>query len=186
MGGTLICSAPARAFLDLRSTPVGPGAVVRHAQDFGWWTDGERYRVENTGLLGTTGWTSADWDFTITAEEQRPDLVQPTHRCQISVHEGDWDPYSAGPRSSWRAKFRTEYIAVGGRMCHACGDSLAQHLDYNRHTHLIRGVLCKDCSTHVTSCPHPSACYWGDYLNAPPAAHLRRRYHVGGNRDDRK
>ncbi|MFK0047760.1 hypothetical protein ACIQU4_27465 [Streptomyces sp. NPDC090741] len=186
LGNAVICSVPVRTQLSHDTVPARPGDVIHHAQHFGWWTNGHTYRVENTGRPGSTGWTEAEWDVTLTSDEQRPDLVPPEHRCQVNVHEGDWAPYSNGPRSSWRAQYRNEYIAAGGDLCHACRTSLAQHLDYDRHTHLIRGVLCKDCSTHITTCPHPAGCHWADYLNNPPASHLRRRYHVGGNRDDRK
>ncbi|MFJ4680558.1 hypothetical protein [Kitasatospora sp. NPDC088783] len=70
-------------------------------------------------------------------------------------------------------------------MCHLCGDSLAQDLDYDRATLALRGVLCHYCSSHVDTCPHPDGCYRADYLNSPPAAGLGLRYNAGGNRRDR-
>jgi hypothetical protein len=36
----------------------------------------------------------------------------------------------------------------------------------------LRGV----CNNYVDRCPHPSGCRWADYLNQPPAAHLRLLY----------
>ncbi|WP_411098815.1 hypothetical protein [Streptomyces sp. x-45] len=189
LGNTMVCSVRARVFLDADAagSAPGPGAVIHHEQWAHWWTDGHRYRIESPGPhIGTTGSRTVEWDVTLTGEEKRPDLVRPWERCQISVHEGDWDPCRIAPRGSWWVHRRTEYIDVGGRMCHACGDSLAQDLEYDRHTSLIRGVLCQECASSVTECPHPGGCYRADYLNSPPAGHLRRTYYVGGNRDDRK
>lgn len=185
LGTAMVCSHHARALVDFTGPMPAAGTAVPHFYLPGWWTDGHEYRAEAITRPGTTGYATVRWTVTLTDHQERPELVDHDHRCQINAHEGDWDPRPAGPSGSWRIRLRTAYTAAGGRMCHACRTSLAQHLDYDRHTLLVRGVLCKDCSTHITECPHPAGCYRADYLNDPPAAHLRRRYYAGGNRSDR-
>ncbi|MFJ8677337.1 hypothetical protein [Streptomyces sp. NPDC093589] len=188
LGNVMVCSAPARPFLNVDAPGPAPaaGSVIGHAHQLQWWSDGHRYRVEALSHDGVHGTATPVWEVTLTGHKRQPELVRPSERCQISVHEGDWDPCRLAPRSSWRVHRRTAYIDAGGRMCHTCGASLGQDLEYDRHTHLIRGVLCQECATHVSECPHPANCYLADYLNNPPAGHLRKRYYVGGNRSDRK
>ncbi|TLQ39259.1 hypothetical protein [Streptomyces marianii] len=180
LGTAMICSNAARIFLNLDVPAPTPGTVIPHS--FRAFRSGPAGHVAEDDRAGVR----PDWDVVLTGQERRPDLVPRAERCPINLDQGDWAPFSQVPRSDWKGRKRNLYIAAAGPMCHACGDSLGQDLHYDRYTHLITGLLCNDCSSHVNECPHPSGCYQADYLNAPPAAHLKERYYVGGNRDDRK
>nr|AHE40459.1 Endonuclease [Streptomyces sp. F12] len=177
LGTAMICSNAARMFIDLDVPAPTPGTVIPHSF---------RTRFPNGSVgLERPGYRP-DWDVVLTGQEQRPDLVPRAERCPINLDQGDWAPCSVVSRSDWKGRKRNLYIAAAGPMCHACGDSLGQDLHYDRYTELITGLLCNECSSHINECPHPAGCYQADYLNAPPAAHLKERYYVGGNRDDRK
>ncbi|MBQ0888601.1 hypothetical protein KBZ94_27390 [Streptomyces sp. RM72] len=176
LGTAMVCSNAARRFLDLDAPSPSPGTVIPHS-----------YRARfHDGLVGLEQPGAPDWDVALTGEERQPDLVPRGERCPINLDQGDWAPCSVVSRSDWKGRKRNLYIAAAGPMCHACGDNLGQDLSYDRHTHLITGLLCNDCSSHINECPHATGCYQADYLNAPPAAYLKERYYVGGNRDDRK
>ncbi|MEO3976763.1 hypothetical protein [Streptomyces sp. CAU 1734] len=178
LGTAMVCSNAARILIDLDAPAPVPGTVVAHS-----------FRVRfRSGEQSSppAGAVRPDWDVVLTGQEREPDLVPRAERCPINLDQGDWAPCRVVSRSDWKGHKRNRYIAAAGTMCHACGDSLGQDLHYDRNTHLITGLLCNECSSHINECPHPSGCYQADYLNDPPAAHLRERYYVGGNRDDRK
>lgn len=177
LGTAMVCSNAARPFLDLDVPAPAPGTVIPHSFRV-------RFRDGRLGGLERPG--APDWDVALTGDERQPDLVPRAERCPINLDQGDWAPCSVVSRSDWKGRKRNLYIAAAGPMCHACGDNLGQDLSYDRHTHLITGLLCNDCSSHINECPHVTGCYQADYLNAPPAAHLKERYYVGGNRDDHK
>ncbi|GGU37701.1 hypothetical protein [Streptomyces violascens] len=182
LGTAMICSSAARILVDLDVPAPTPGTVIPHSFRARFRTDDHADHVVEEERPGAR----PDWDVALTGEERQPDLVPRGDRCPINLDQGDWSPCSLVSRSDWKGRKRNLYIAAAGPMCHACGDSLGQDLHYDRYTHFITGLLCNECSSHINECPHPSGCYQADYLNDPPAAHLKEQYYVGGNRDDRK
>ncbi|MDT9701622.1 MULTISPECIES: hypothetical protein [Streptomyces] len=169
LGAVMICSGRYRPEPAPHSSALEPldGTAIRHEP---WFAFRDARPV---------------WDVRLTSEHQHPQHVPPGLRCPVRSEDGDWDPYRSPVRSNWKSRKRSRYIDAAGRMCHACGESLGQDLEYDRYTELIRGVLCQYCSGAVYECPHPDGCYRADYLNHPPAGHLRERYYTGGNRNDR-
>jgi hypothetical protein len=77
-----------------------------------------------------------------------------------------------GARSR-RGRLRARLVAELGPLCHACRQAPALAIDHDHFTGLVRGLLCRNCNAAVDRCPHVRGCRWAEYLNNPPAAHLR-------------
>lgn len=182
LGTAMVCSNAGRILVDFDAPPPEPGTLVPHSHRVRFRTTDRAVHVPDAVRSGTR----PDWDVVLTGTERQPEIVPRSERCPINLDQGDWAPCRLVPRSDWKGRKRNLFIDAAGPMCHACGDSLGQDLHYDRHTHLITGLLCNECSSHINECPHSTGCYQADYLSGPPAGHLKERYYVGGNRDDRK
>lgn len=144
-----------------RRRPV-PGAGPADA----WGTEGLRYGDSDT--------CTVEWLVTLTDVVTDPVLVPTRHRCVHHTTRTSWPGYQ-GPATP-EGRQRAQLVAALGRMCHACHVRPGASIDHDHLTGLVRGLLCRYCNTHIDGCPHASGCAWADYLNNPPAAHLRLRY----------
>jgi hypothetical protein len=72
-----------------------------------------------------------------------------------------------------RGRLRARLVAEFGSLCQACRRTPAFAIDHDHFTGCVRGLLCRNCNNLVDQCVHVSGCLWADYLNHPPAAHLR-------------
>jgi recombination endonuclease VII len=157
-------------------------ATILHHQWCHWWTDGSRYRAQpppdswsREGLTyGCTDTVTVEWQVTLTEAVTDPVLVPTRQRCVHPTTRIDWPGYQ-GPDTP-EGRQRAQLVAALGRVCHACGLRPGASIDHDHFTGLVRGLLCRYCNTHIDGCLHASGCVWADYLNNPPAAHLRLRY----------
>lgn len=180
-----------RPYCAAKRKRADPPELVRHEYDLWWWTDGTRYTVQAPadavgpdGLIkGVQGRRTVEWTLTLADTVMEPASVPSRMRCVHRPSRIEWPPY-ADPTTR-EGRQRARLIAELGAMCHGCGCRLAAVTDHNHFKStgdddplggLIRGLLCHHCNSHIDSCLHVSGCRWADYLNNPPAAHLRMYY----------
>ncbi|QVJ00369.1 hypothetical protein KGD82_16545 [Nocardiopsis eucommiae] len=77
---------------------------------------------------------------------------------------------------------RWGFVQKLGRGCAVCGGSGVGVMDHDPFTGWVRGLLCDHCNNSIDRCPHLSGCGWADYLNDPPAWHLKADYPGLGNK----
>ncbi|WP_329243080.1 endonuclease VII domain-containing protein [Actinoallomurus sp. NBC_01490] len=159
-----------------------PPPDVWHEQWCGWWTDGSRYRVQapadarREDLGRPIGWgvQHVGWSVTLTEQRTDPNLVPRRERCPIAEPRGQWPPPQ--DLTTPLGRTRARLIEALGADCHACRRCPGTMVDHDPFTAYARGLLCRNCNTHVDECPHLSGCPWADYLADPPAAPLRLLY----------
>lgn len=152
------------------SAPQGPWV---HKEVFRWKDNNRPRRRTYTTLVRRTG------------ESVEPSLVRPGDRCWLTdssdrnwrpawpLWMGDEAPYT---RARWW------FVERLGRGCAVCGGAGVGVMDHDPFTGWVRGMLCEDCNNHIDTCPHVSGCRYADYLNDPPASHLKAEYPGLGNK----
>lgn len=145
----------------------------KHEQDCTWWTDGDLYRVQPP-RGAELEYTHLTWRWSVRTAGQLVPAAEILNgqRCPGWVL-GGWPTWSG--RKGRNGETRRRLIIELGDRCAVCGGD-GQFMDHDPFTGLIRGLLCRYCNTNVDQCPHMSGCMFSDYLNNPPAWHLRLQY----------
>jgi hypothetical protein len=150
----------------------------RHEMFFSWWTDGTIYRIHPPqGVPSEPSRhrrVKVTWIVTLTRQALDPALIPHAERCPMWQCRQHWPPYDR-PGSDL-TRIRAAVIAALGPGCHACRHSPGLLLDHDHFDGWVRGIVCRDCNTHLDKCPHLAGCPWADYLNNPPARALQLRY----------
>lgn len=143
----------------------------RHVSWLGWWTDGERYRLQVPAGADYDDYTSFKFAWrvqTLDGELIDPASVPTTHRCPLDREH--WPGYIGG--TSVVAEVRRALVEALGPACSLCHERFPFAIDHDHDTGLVRGYLCRDCNTRVERCVHVDDCPRAEYLNDPPAAWL--------------
>ncbi len=114
------------------------------------------------------------WTVRLTGTAIDPTTVPRRLRCTYVGGRSEWPAFN-NPANRLSGICH-QLIALGGSHCHACHLRQGVVVDHDRFTGLVRGLLCTHCNAHVDTCPHPAACPWANYLNAPPAIRLELPY----------
>ncbi|PWV71410.1 Recombination endonuclease VII [Prauserella marina] len=155
------------------------GGRVPHERRCSWWTDGTTYRSsapktvspkQRFAPLEQQVW----WAVRLLNDPVDPSTVPPSRRCVFGGGRSVWPPYLSG--ESRMGRIRQQLVDLAGPLCHACGRTIGVVVDHDHFTGLVRGLLCWACNTSIDECPHLDGCPRADYLNDPPAGHLRVRY----------
>ena len=105
-----------------------------------------------------------------------PDSVPQAQRCLA----GDYGTFHFWPPAPARTapvrRMRAALVDALGPDCHLCGALPGSMVDHDYATGVVRGLLCALCNRVVEECLHVDGCARADYMNNPPAAHLKIPY----------
>lgn len=161
---------------------------VPHERVCAWWTDGTTSRMFAPGTappeqqLAPRESCRVEWTVRLGDDRLDPSMVLPSRRCTYVGGRSEWPPHLT--TTTRMGRIRQTLIDVKGSQCHACGQRTGVLVDHDHFTGYVRGLLCSHCNAWIDECPHLDDCPWADYLNNPPAAHLRLRHPDAHN--DRK
>jgi hypothetical protein len=136
-----------------------------------WWKDEGRPRQRTyTTKVQRTG------------DDIPAELVPPDEACWLARIE--WKRNQQSPLSwpAWMGgnkpytRIRWSIAQKLGTGCGVCGGAGVGVMDHDPFTGWLRGMLCDNCNNLIDTCPHITGCRFADYLNNPPAWHLRTAY----------
>lgn len=151
--------------------------------DEGWshlqhcsWTEIDGILIDGYRAGGVFESIKQEWSVQHLPESVTPSTVPLEQRCQYGTYGvfHFWPPPPA--KTSVVRRLRTALIEALGEDCHLCGALPGAMVDHDYSTGMVRGLLCKLCNRTVEECPHVDGCPKADYMNNPPAAHLRLPY----------